>query len=183
MKPYFTVTMTTGHVFEFPAEMVVADRAAAMLKAHPDEFKTLEEARQDTIELFDDSDQIRDWALNNMDLGKNGERARLVRFNVTEHDYTTAEWAYSDTRALIGELDGESIMRSPVEAVMTAMAASGQLVNATVLQASDGSVMGAAVMIIGNKSIIDLYLGAVQTVGAHLDSRNAGIQPSTNATH
>ena len=162
MKPFTRVQVSTGHVFEIETEVIANDRAAAMLANRPDEFANLGEALADTVELFDDSDEIRDWALNNMNPDEYISRSRLVRFLAPEQEFDSAEWSYHDRPSIVGELDGEQILRQPVEFVLSTMAASRQMVSMTVLNDGESKPFGAMVLIIGDKPILDSFIAALQ---------------------
>lgn len=168
MKPFTRVQVSTGHVFEIATEVIANDRAAAMLANHPDEFANLDEALADTVELFDDSDEIRDWALNNMNPDEYISRSRLVRFLAPEQEFDSAEWSYHDMPTIVGELDGEQILHQPVEFVLSTMAASRQMVSVTVLNDGESKPFGAMVMILGDKPILDDFIAALQFIAGRL---------------
>lgn len=162
MKPYIQIALSTGHVFEIATQVIAENRAKAMQELHKDEFATLDEALADTVELFEDNYQVRDWALNNMNPEDYMPTARLVRFTPPEQDFNSAEWSHHDNRAMMGELDGQQIMRQPVEAVLSTMAMSNQIANVTVLNGSDGAPFGAMALFIGNQNVIGAYVTAIQ---------------------
>ena len=168
MKPFVQIALSTGHVFEVKTEVIARDRAAAMLANHPDEFANLDEALVDTVELFDDADEIRDWALNNMNPPEYIGGARLIRFVAPEQDFDTAEWSFHDHNAIMGELDGEQILRQPVEAVLSVLAAAGQLCNVTVLNGDDGKPFGMLAVVIGNEPIIGAFISTLQYTAGQL---------------
>lgn len=170
MKTFIQLTTPTGHVFEIPTSVIANNRAAAMLKAHPDEFSDLAAAMADTTGLFDDDSwSIKDWAANNMNWDELKSVAKLVRFNPpTEASWHEGEWSYHDHPALMGELDGEQIMKQPVELVMHTMATSGQLCNVTVLNDINGEPYGAFALMIGNAAVINTYIAGLQFVGEQL---------------
>lgn len=170
MKPYIQIALATGHVFEVKTDVIAKNRAAVMLAYHPDEFKNLDEALVDTVELFDDADEIRDWALNNMNPPDYIGSARLVRFIAPEQDFNTSEWSYHDQAALMGELDGEQILRQPVEAVLSVLAASGQLCNVTVLNGEDGKPFGMMAVVIGNEPIVGAFISTLQYTAGQLSN-------------
>lgn len=168
MKPFTRIAVSTGHVFEVATEVIARDRAAAMLANHPDEFATMEEALADTVELFDDSDAIRDWAMNNMNPDEYISGSRLVRFLAPEQQFDSAEWSYHDLPSIVGELDGEQILRQPVEFVLSTMAASRQMVSVTVLNDGQSKPFGAMVLLLGDKPILDSFITALQFTSNHI---------------
>lgn len=170
MKPFTHVAFSSGHLFEIQTAVIAQNRAKAMLDAHPDEFKNIDEAMTDTVELFDDNYAIEDWARNNMNWDKDlAPFARLVRFTPPELDHANAEWSHVDHPAMVAELSGETILRSPVEAVISAMAVSGQICNMTVLNQPDESgeakPYAAVALIIGNEHVVGAYAQAFTMVG------------------
>lgn len=166
MKNFIQIALKTGHVYEIPTSTVVDNRAAYYHAQRPDEFPTLESAKEDTIGLFDDASQIADWAANNMNWSELAPTSKLIRFNPpTEQPWHDGDWSFHDTPALMGELDGETIMKQPAELIMHTMAMSGQLCNVTVLNGPDGAAYGAFAMIIGNVPVINSYIQALQFVG------------------
>lgn len=179
MKPFVRIALTSGHVYQIPADVIAQNRAQTMLELHPSEFADLAASLEDTREVFEDSAEIRDWALNNMNPDDYMPHARLVRFVPPAQDHSTAEWLYDDAPAILGELDGDSIMQQPVEAVLTTMAASNQLVNLTVLNNDEGKPFGALALIIGNEPIIGAFASTMQfTANQLLESGAATITPT-----
>ena len=176
MKPLTHIAFSSGHLFEIPTEVIAKNRAQAMLAAHPDEFKTLDEAMEDTVGLFEDNYSIEDWARNNMNWDKDLQPfARLVRFTPQDFDHVNgADWSHHDNPAMVAELSGETILRSPVEAVISAMAVSGQLCNMTVLHQPDetgeAKPYAAIALIIGNENVVGAYAQAFTLVGNALSA-------------
>lgn len=162
MKPFIQIALATGHVFEISTQVIAENRAKTMLEAHKDEFADLDAAMVDTVELFDDNYQVEDWAKNNMNPEDYMPGARLVRFVAPEQDFVNAaEWTLHELPAMVGELDGEQIMRQPVEAVLSTMAAAQQLCSITVLNNNDGQPYAAMALIIGPGQVIDAYTKAL----------------------
>ena len=171
MKAFIQIALAAGQVYEIPVAAVASSRAQAMLELHADEFPTIVEAMGDTVELFnDDMGQVRDWALNNMNWNDLEPVARLVRFTPPDLDLQAGEWTYHDHRAITGELDGATVMKSPVELVATVMMESQQLCNVTVLNGADGEPFGAVAVIIGSKQIVGAYLNTLKFTGDQITS-------------
>lgn len=162
MKAFIQIALDAGHVYELPTEVIAQHRAQVMQKLHPDEFKTIDEALADTRELFDDDYSISDWARNNMNPSDYVQHLRLLRFNAPAKDYVNAEWSAHAAPAIVGELDGEQVMASPVEAVMAVMSEAGQLCNITVFNDTNGAPLGAAVMITGGPHAVSSFVTALQ---------------------
>lgn len=166
MKTFIQIALPTGHVYEVATRVVAESRAKSMQALHSSEFPTLEDAMADTTELFaEDTYQIKDWALNQMQPDELLSAARLVRFTPPDQDLQYGEWTYSDHPAPLAELGGDEIMKHPVESVLSTMAASGQLCNVTVLNGPDGNAHAAMALIIGDQNIIGSYIAALQFVG------------------
>jgi len=169
MKPFIQIALTTGHVYEVATEVIAQNRAKAMLELHKDEFANIEEALADTRELFDDGYEVSDWAKNNMNPSDYLPTARLVRFTPPEQDFVnSAEWTHHDHAALVGELDGEQVMRQPVEAVMTAMGASGQIANVAVMHGADRKAFGAIAVFLGPDPVVGSFIQAIEFTANHL---------------
>lgn len=184
MKPFTHIAFSSGHLFEIPTEVIAKNRAQAMLQAHPDEFTAIDEAMTDTVELFDDNYAIEDWARNNMNWDTDlAPFSRLVRFTPPELDHVNAEWSHEDHPAMVAELSGETILRSPVEMVISAMAVSGQICNMTVLNQPDATgenkPYAAVALIIGNEHVVGAYAQAFTMVGNVLGSAPTQ-QPTLN---
>jgi hypothetical protein len=168
MKPFTQIAFPSGPVFEIPTAVIAKNRASTMRELYSDEFATEESAMEDTVELFKASDyDIEDWARNNMNWSTDLEpHARLVRFTPPALDHVNdAEWVFKDIPGMVGELDAETIMRQPVEMVLSTMAASQQLCNVTVLNDPNGKPHAAMALIIGNEHVIGAYVQAMQMVG------------------
>lgn len=179
MKPFFQITLTTGHVYELPTTVIAENRANYMLGAHPDEFKTIEEAMTDTVELFDDAYEVSDWAKNNMNPEDYLPRSRLIRFNQPERDFANAEWEAADTAAMVGEMEASEIMGAPVDYVLSVMSASGQACNITVMGDHQTKEPFAAVaVILGGEKVIGSYVETLQMVTQVLASK-----PANTPTH
>lgn len=169
MKPFIHITMPAGQVYEIAASIIASNRAAAMQAMHPDEFPTPEAALEDTVGLFEDDFSVEDWARNNMNWSDLEPHVRLVRFTPPETDHVNdCEWSHHNAPAMLGELDGDSIMRQPVEMVLNTMAVSQQLCNVTVLNGANGEPYAAMALVIGNKHVVGAYLQALQLVGDSL---------------
>ena len=175
MKQFIQISQPSGHVYEIPVAVVAADRAKCMLELHPDEFATIEAAMADTSELFkDDARDIQDWCQNNMNWSDLEQHSRLIRFTPPDTAWHVGEWSYQDYRALVGELDGAAIMKSPVEFVATVMAEARQLCNVTVLNDQEGQPFGAIVIVVGAPPVIGAYITALQITGDQITAVPAG---------
>lgn len=179
MKPFFQITLATGHVYEVPAAVIAENRAKVMLELRTDEFKTIEEAMTDTVEMFDDAYEVVDWAKSNMNPEDYLPKARLIRFNQPERDFTNAEWSAADSAAMMGEMEAGQIMSSPVDYVLSVMSASGQACNVTVMSDHQTREPFAAVaVILGCEKIIGSYVETLQMVTQVLASK-----PTNAPTH
>lgn len=179
---FIHLTLPTGHVYEIPVEPIAKNRAQAMLKAHPDEFADIDAAMEDTNGLFaDDNWNIKDWAANNMNWSEIVRFAKLVRYTPpTDRQWHEGEWSYTDHQALLGELDGSTLMAQPVELVMHTMASAQQLCNVTVLHGDEKQPYGAFVMIIGHAPVLQQYMTALQFVTDRITPQAA---PADTPTH
>lgn len=175
MKPFIQIALTSGQVYEIPTQVIAANRAKVMLDSHKDEFPDLEAAMTDTVELFDDNYEVRDWALNNMNPEDYMPSARMVRFVPPEQDFNTAEWSHHDAPAIVGELDGEQIMRQPLEAVFSTMASANQICSVTVISGPDGKPFAGVGVFIGSEAIVNTYARGLATVTQHLTAKPAEI--------
>lgn len=163
MKPYIQISLSTGHVYEISSEVIANHRAAYYHgKLKESEFPTLESALKDSREYFADSDEIFDWAQNNMNPEDYLSSARLVRFTPPKQDFVNADWSAHEAQAISAELDGAQVLQQPVEAVMSAMAASRQICNITVLNGPTGAPFGAAVMVLGDNNTVGAFVTALQ---------------------
>ena len=161
MKPFIQITFSTGQTYQFPTHVIAANRAKAMLESHPDEFANLDAAMADTVGLFDDSAEIREWALNNMNPDDYMPYAQMVRFVSPERDFNSADWSYHDDSASVGEIEAEHIMSAPLEAIATSMAEARQLCNVSLLNDIDGKPFAAIAVIIGHESVLKPYLNTL----------------------
>lgn len=165
MKAFIQIKLSTGHVYEVPSELIAQNRAAYYHGARPDEFPTLQSALEDTRGLFDDASEIKEWAANNMDLEDIRPQAVLVRFTPPdEQAWHEGEWSYHDQHAMIGELDGDAVMRQPLEATLNVMAASAQLCNVSIINSMDGQPQAAVAVILGNNAALSPFILALQHV-------------------
>lgn len=160
MKPFLLLALATGHLFEIPTKAIAEDRAKHMLESHPADFATLEAALADTVDYFEDSFQIEDWAKNNMnDILKD---ARLVRFTAPALDLNSAEWSFEDTPRIIPQIDPAQVLQMPVEMAMSAMAVYNNICQIVVLNDQSGKPNCAMVLIQGGQAIVGTYTGALQ---------------------
>lgn len=175
MKQFFQIKQPSGHVYEIPVAVVVKNRADTMMALHSDEFATPEEATTDTIDLFkDDAREIQVWCAGNMNWSDLEQHARLVRFTPPDTAWSEGDWSYHEYHALVGELDGASIMKSPVEFVATVMTEAQQLCNVTVLNDNEGQPFGAVVMIVGAPQVVGAYITALQITGDQITAMPPG---------
>lgn len=170
MKPFIQIAFPSGHVYEVAAEVFAMNRAKNMQEMHADEFQSLETALEDTTELFnEDAVEIKNWACNDMKWSDLAPHARLIRFTPPDLDhFNGCDWSFHDMPGMLGELDGDTIMRQPVEMVLNTMAVSQQLCNVTILNGEDGKPYAALALIIGNEHVVGAYLQAIQLIGSSL---------------
>lgn len=162
MKPYFHVLLATGHRYEIPTAVVAENRAKAMLELHPDEFPDLAASMADSEELFEDNGQVRDWALNNMNVPELMKHARLVRYEPPEADFDGGDWSYHDAPALIPQLDAASVLGMPMEMAVSAMAVHRNLCQMVTLNNDDGTPGALVVLVQGPPALVGTYIGALQ---------------------
>lgn len=163
MKPFIHVLLTTGHLYEIPTAAVVDSRAGYYHKQFKDtEFPTIESAKEDTEGLFEDSGEIRDWALNNMVAAELMEHARLVRFTPPEPDLAAGDWSYHEHNAIIPQLDSQTVMAMPLEMAVSAMATHKHICQITTFNDADGKPFAAMALITGPEAIVGTYVGAMQ---------------------
>lgn len=170
MKPFLHLTLPNGMVFEIPTQVVADNRAKAMLEAHPDEFKNLPEAMEDTVGLFtDDSWNIQDWAANNMNWSDLQNSARMIRFTPPDmSEWNNGEFSYHDHPGMLGEVDGDSIMRQPLELTLNVMAASSQVCNVSLLGNDNGQPFAAVAVMIGDATVLQPFIIALQHVAGQI---------------
>lgn len=162
MKPFIRVAMPNGATYEIPSSIVAENRAKAMFESHPDEFATLELAMQDTTELFEDSYQLRDWLLNNMNAPEVMPHARMVRFTPPEVDLQFGEWSYHDMPAIIAQLDESTILDMPLEMALSAMSVHGKPCQVAALNDAQGNQQSLIVLIQGGPEITKFYAGGLE---------------------
>ncbi len=180
MKRFIQIALPSGHVYEIPTRVIAENRAEAMFKDHPVEFPTLGDALVDTTELFDDSSEIREWALNNMNPDEYMPSARLIRFLPPEQEFDSAEWSYHDDIAKVAEINGYDALISPVEAVLAWMVSSGQRVNVTVLKGKqeDGKPFGIlAAVVAGDEATLNHFITALHFTDGMI-AKKAAIHPA-----
>lgn len=176
MKKFIHVLLPTGHLYEIPTSVIAANRAAHYHEQFKDsEFPTLESAMQDTEELFEDNFQVKDWALNNMNVDELMKDARLIRFTPPETDFDGGDWSYHDSPAIIPQLDHQSVLAMPVEMALSAMAAHRNICQVAVLNDDQKKPCAAIVLIQGGEAIVGTYVGAL----THLT--NTFVQPDPAA--
>lgn len=166
MKPFIQIKLNTGHVYEVPTELIAQNRAAYYHGERPDDFPTLQSALEDTRGLFDDSSEIKEWVMGNMNPDEVLPHAKLVRFTPpdTNDAWNEGEWSYHDGQAMIGEVDGDTIMRQPLEATLNVMAASAQICNVSILQSPNGAPQAAVALILGDNAVLSPFVLALQHV-------------------
>jgi hypothetical protein len=142
--------------------IVANNRAAFYHNERNDEFPTMEAALQDTTGLFEDSREITDWLMGNMNPDEYMPHARLVRFTRPGLDPNDAEITYHDAQALIGQLDEATVLDLPVEMVLSAMAVHNRLCQMAVLNDDKGQPNVALVFIQGGPPVIQFYQGGIQ---------------------
>lgn len=168
MKPFIQIAFPTGQTFELPAVVIAENRAKAMLAENPGEFADIAAAMQDTVELFDDDYQLKDWALNNMNPDEYMPYARMIRFKAPEADFQAAEWSHHPGQAITGEIDGDNVLKAPLEYLVTLTAASRQLANVTVINNADGQPGAAVAVFVGPTMAISAFIDAVSITANHL---------------
>lgn len=161
MKAFIQVLLPTGHLYEIPTAAIAQSRAAYYHEHHKDEFPTPEAALEDTQELFADTFQVKDWAMNNMNVPELMKDARLVRFTPKGIDFDGGEWSFHDAAALIPQLDATSVLAMPVEMALAAMAAHGHVCQVATLNDEAGKPAAAIVLIQGGQAIVGMYTGAL----------------------
>lgn len=168
MKQFMHLTTPRGLVYEIPTEIIAQHRAKIMRELHPSEFPDDASAMEDTRELFDDEYQIQDWAANNMNWPELGKHARLIRLLPSTDAWHEGEWTSHDTPALLGDVDGETIMSNPLELSINVMAASGQACNVTLLHDDNSQPYAAVAVMVGPNPVLSQYVQALQFVTGRL---------------
>lgn len=182
MKPFLIFRLPSGHVFELPTEVVAADRAAYYHKDHPDEFPTLQSAMEDSIGLFtDDAYNVRDWLLNNMDVDATmGAHGRLVAFNQPKFAWDEAEYEFGVEPMAIVEPTGDTILGTPVEMVMNAMLAAGELCSFQMLMdQATGKPDMAIAFVRGGEKVVGTFAAGMQDITNFLAEKLAAEQATS----
>lgn len=177
MKPFIQITLPTGQTYEINTAVIAGHRAAAMCM-EPGKFPDLDAAMAETLEVFEDDGEVITWAQNQMVPADYMGSARLVRFAPPEPDYKAATWVLSEHKALLGEIEASMIMASPVEHVLTIMAASRQLCNVTVLNDEDGAPYAALALIIGPPNVLGAYINTLDFTGRQITGEQAPALPN-----
>ena len=164
MKAFIQFTLPTGHVFELSAKAVADDRAAYYFKHRPDEFKTLEEAQADTVGLFDDDFEVRDWLFNNMDVDATMlEHGRLIAFNPPAHDWNEAESSHHDAPAPFTPIAADQVFEAPVELLVSEMASANEVCSVRLMNGTDdGEPHQALALVAGGPAVVNRYITALQ---------------------
>lgn len=162
MLPFIRVALPTGHTYEIPVQPIADNRAQAMLALHPDEFSTIEESRLDTTELFEDSNEIRDWALNQMNPPEYMPHARLIRYAPPDVDMQTGEWTYHKEPALIPQIDATEVLAMPLELSVQAMALHQRVCQILKLNDADGKPTAAVILVSGGESVVNTFTGVLE---------------------
>lgn len=172
MKPFIQIKLNTGHVYEVPTELIAHNRAAYYHGTRPDDFPTLQSALEDTRGLFGDSTEIKEWVMGNMNPDEVLPHAKLVRFTPpdTNDAWNEGEWSYHDGQAMIGEVDGDTIMRQPLEATLNVMAASAQICNVSIINSMEGQPLAAVAVILGDNAVLSPFVVALQHVAGQFSA-------------
>jgi hypothetical protein len=160
MKPFIHVAFLTGHVYEVPASTIVNHRAAYYHGSQPEEFPTLADAVKDSEELFASDDYaVEDWAKNNMDWDEIAPHARLISFTPVPKNWMEATLTSHTEQAKPQEPgDGVDIMDTPIETVVSSMAANAQLCNIMTINAPDGRLVAAVITVMGE---VETYINYI----------------------
>lgn len=179
MKPFLHVLLPTGHRYEIPTDVIAQSRAAYYHQQFKDtEFPTLEAALEDTQALFEDTREVKDWALNNMSVEDLMQHARLVRYEPPEHDLQAGDWSFHDAPALIPQIDAQTVLSMPLEMAVSAMAAHRNLCQMVTLNDAAGEPGALVVLVKGPSVLVAIYTGALQ----HLTNSLLLPQPAPQAT-
>jgi hypothetical protein len=162
VKTHLHLAFPTGHVYELATAIVANNRAAFYHNERNDEFPTMEAALADTTALFEDSSEITDWLMGNMNPEEYLPHARLVRFTRPGLDPNDAEITYHDAPALIGQLDEATVLDLPVEMVLSAMAVHNRVTQMALLNDENGQPNVALVFIQGGPAVIGFFQGGIQ---------------------
>lgn len=162
MRKFVHVLLPTGHLYEIPTATIAANRAAFYHAQISVEFPTLEDAQKDTEELFEDNTEVRDWAINNMNVPELMKDARLVRFTPPEMDFAAGDWSFHEHAAMIPQLESQTMLAQPLEMSVSAMAAHNNLCQILILNDDGGEPAAAVVLVRGPAAIVGTYVGALQ---------------------
>lgn len=169
MRQFTQISFSTGHVFEVPTNVIAAHRASAMKNLHGDEFPTIEDAMRDSVELFDDEMQIRDWALNQMNWqGDLQPHARLVRYIPAPLDMNQTEWSHHDVQALVGDLAQDTVLQTPMWTLVSLLAAKHQALSAYTMPDQHGQPYAMVAIAQGGPGIVGFILGLLQQAANHI---------------
>jgi hypothetical protein len=166
MHEFMRFALPSGHLYEIPIRAVADHRAEHFHKANPDEFPTLDAAREDSMGLFaDDARAAREWLLGNMDEAEVRRLARLVDYKPPVLEWSIADVTYHGTRADVAQPKAEDVLQVPVEMIVSFMAATNELCAAQqVVDAETGHPTGALVFVSGGHAVVQHYLRGLQII-------------------
>lgn len=163
MKKFARVDFV-GAVYEVPADVIARHRAAAYAHEFGDDVQ--QSLRDDTEPLFaQDEFAAADWARNNMNWSDLAPHARLVRYTPPPTDLSNAQITLHEQPAMIGDLDGgDAMLRAPVEMVISAMAACGNICHAGVISDAVGAPYALVAVVQGGPNIVGAYVSALTQI-------------------
>lgn len=142
--------------YQVMTDTVVQHRAAYMHEHVTNEYPTLDDAVAGTTKLFEDENEIRDWAVNNMDWNDLASGAMILS-TTPDRDFFGAAWSYSDAPSIPDTLNDGVIDDVPVGLILSNMIAKGGMCN--VMLMGDNA---AFVTILADQSVIGAYVSALE---------------------
>jgi hypothetical protein len=157
------LTLVSGHIFELPIRCIADDRATYYHQQCPDEFPTLDAAREDSMGLFaGNNSEASEWLLNNMDVDATlRTHAKLVGYALPEREIVEVDYLPHPSKPATP--DGDHIMLAPLQLIAEGMADSGGLVSVVqLMDHATGQPAAAVAFMRGGPAVLDVLLQALQ---------------------
>lgn len=115
---FIILKLESGPVYKLPIQPIIDNRAAYYHNNRQDEFPTMESAVEDTKQLFSDTFEIREWALNNMDWNQLRQHMAMIGFVAPEQVFDSAEWEFVGEDPAAKMDPAANIFQMPIELLL-----------------------------------------------------------------
>lgn len=160
--------------FQIETMVIAAHRANYMFEHVRDEYPTIEEALAGTVKLFEDEEEIADWAAFNMQWSDLAGQAMMIEAKGPARILSSCPWTFLDEVSAPEPIKPGPVDDVPLGILLSNLIAQGG--TCSVIQMGEPSTVAVAV-IQGDPEVIAGYVAVLQQFTRHVKAHPDGVMP------